>query len=391
MTTTAVSNNPRSEVTEAPANTGVTIRSLRKRFVDQHDGKEVFAVDDVDLTINEGEFCVLLGPSGCGKTTLLRCIAGLETPSSGKVTIDSLTVFDGQSVSLEPQDRPIGMVFQSYALWPHLDVMENVAFPLRARSKQERPSKQQIADNVQYVLDTMGIGGLAKRKISQLSGGQQQRVALARAVAAGNQVILFDEPLSNIDAKVRETLRRELRSMQRELGFTAIYVTHDQTEAMEMADVVAVLREGKVAQFGSPREIYHRPETRYVAEFIGTTSSIPVEGDVDKHAKVVKTDLGAFRVASGILEEDGTGPFTVVMKAQDWLIGGSTADLGVENQWTGIVESRHFMGSHTEFAVNLGERVVRVWGVDTLDLHTGDEVRVGIAAESARVVIDDVN
>lgn len=248
---------------------GVDIVGLRKTFR-APDGSTVAAVDDVTLHMPKGEFCVLLGPSGCGKTTLLRCLAGLEHPDEGQLTIDGRPVFGPKIRTVEPQDRPVGMVFQNYALWPNMNVADNVGFPLTTGPRDQRISKEQIRERVDEVLAIMGIASLGDRAIGQLSGGQQQRVALARAIVAGTDVVLFDEPLSNIDAKVREQLRHELRAMQQDLGFTAVYVTHDQAEAMELADQITVMRAGRVMQTGSARDVYDRPRSRYVAEFIGT-------------------------------------------------------------------------------------------------------------------------
>jgi iron(III) transport system ATP-binding protein len=370
---------------------GVEISGLRKHFKDPHTDAIVAAVDDVELRIPEGQFCVLLGPSGCGKTTLLRCIAGLESPSQGSIVVEGRTVFDGSRVNLEPQQRPIGMVFQNYALWPHMSVAGNVAFPLQAGPRSKRPSKEEIAARVQHVLEVMGIGGLGKRKIGQLSGGQQQRVALARAVAAGNKVVLFDEPLSNIDAKVREQLRRELRSMQRELGFTAVYVTHDQSEAMEMADVVAVMREGRVAQLGTPEEIYFHPKTRYVAQFIGSTNIVPVTAgmkDADA-AGSVSTDIGRFRTSRGHGLLGEVEKAVVISKAQHWWIGEAGTRREGSNGWVGTLAAVSFMGTHTEYTVDVNGIAIRVWGNGSFRGSIGDQVAVGVEPEFAEVVIDD--
>jgi iron(III) transport system ATP-binding protein len=377
---------------ELPVRThlGVEISGLRKHFHDPHSDAMVAAVDDVQLSIPEGQFCVLLGPSGCGKTTLLRCIAGLEQPSAGSIVVDGVTVFDGAKIDLEPQQRPIGMVFQNYALWPHMSVAANVAFPLQSGPRSRRLSKEEIADRVKHVLEVMGIGGLGKRRIGQLSGGQQQRVALARAVAAGNKVVLFDEPLSNIDAKVREQLRRELRTMQRELGFTAVYVTHDQAEAMEMADIVAVMREGRVAQLGTPEEIYFHPKTRYVAQFIGATNIVPLtdRNPVGLPAGAVATEIGAFTVAERP-GPDAAQKTVVISKAQHWWIATTAGTDAGANAWVGTLESTSFMGTHTEYAVLVNGHLVRVWGNGSFSGAIGDQVAVGVAPEHAEVVIDD--
>ena len=233
----------------------IQARHVSKRFEDVH------AVDDIDLTAKEGEFLVLLGPSGCGKTTLMRLIAGLERPTTGDILIDGSVVTD-----LPPRVRNIAMVFQSYALYPHLTVARNISFPLRAVGT----SKKEIRKKVEWAAGMFGIERLLDRKPRQLSGGERQRVALARAVVREPVAFLLDEPLSNLDAKLRNSARDELRRFQRELGTTTIYVTHDQAEAMGLGDRIAVLNQGKVRQIGTPQEIYHQPTDTFVATFMGS-------------------------------------------------------------------------------------------------------------------------
>ena len=249
----------------------VRVENLVKRYR-RRDGETVKAVDGISLTVHEGELVVLLGPSGCGKTTLLRCVAGLEQPDSGHVSVHGRTLFaDGGRVSVPVEKRQLSMVFQSYALWPHMTVFDNVAFPLRNR----RTPRAEIQRRVKRALEKVGVGDLVSSYPSQISGGQQQRVALARALVPNDGLILFDEPLSNVDARVRDELRFELLEMQREIGFSALYVTHDQSEAMAMADRIAVLGGGRIRQLAPPAEVYRRPASRYVANFVGTANEIP--------------------------------------------------------------------------------------------------------------------
>src|ERR671932_2538705 len=229
----------------------------------------VLAVDHVSLTIQEGQFATLLGPSGCGKTTTLNCVAGLEEPDGGRITVGEAVLTDmARRLVLPPERRNLGMVFQSYALWPHMTVYDNLAFGLKLKRVPAAEQRQRI----DQALELVGLTGMAGRYPFQMSGGQQQRVALARAVVAQPRVLLLDEPLSNLDAKVRQQARFWLRDFQKRLGITAVYVTHDQAEALAISDMVAVMSAGEVLQFAPPKEIYEQPASRFVAEFIGQTS-----------------------------------------------------------------------------------------------------------------------
>ncbi|RPI08203.1 MAG: ABC transporter ATP-binding protein, partial [Zetaproteobacteria bacterium] len=239
----------------------VVLENVRKVFTDpERPDRAVIAVDGVSLEVKEGELVTFLGPSGCGKTTALRIVAGFEPPTSGRVLIGGHDV-----THLPPHTRNTAMVFQSYAIFPHLSVAQNVAFGLEMRGL----SKSDIAAKVRQILELVELAGLDHRSPEQLSGGQQQRVALARAIVTEPRVLLFDEPLSNLDAKLREQMRGEVRKLQRRLGITSIYVTHDQAEAMALSDRIVVLEAGRVQQEGSPMEIYARPANRFVADFIG--------------------------------------------------------------------------------------------------------------------------
>ena len=245
------------------------IRNLTKRFGDFE------AVKNVSILVPDGAFLVLLGPSGCGKTTLLRMLAGLELPSKGQIVFDGQTVSDGNRAwSVDPAKRNSGLVFQSYALWPHMSVRGNVEWPLKVM----KMPKEQRAERVQEVLNLLDIGQLADRYPNEISGGQQQRVAIARTIAPKPSVLLFDEPLSNLDAKLRVEMRTELMRLHRATGATTVYVTHDQIEAMTMATHVAVMNQGRVQQFGAPADLIDHPETAFVATFVGTppNNMVPV-------------------------------------------------------------------------------------------------------------------
>lgn len=255
----------------------VTIKDLHKHFTSRDLVVTVprrGAINGLDLTIRDGEFFVLLGPSGCGKTTTLRCIAGLEEPSAGVISIGDQVVVDGdRAIFVQPHRREVGMMFQSYALWPHMTVFQNVAYPLR--HQRRNLGQKAVAEQVARSLAIVGLEGYEGRQPTQLSGGQQQRVALARALAAQPRLLLFDEPLSNLDAQLRARLRMDLRRVHDETGGTSIYVTHDQAEALALADRVAIMKFGQLEQLGRPREIFLSPASRFVAEFVGYENILP--------------------------------------------------------------------------------------------------------------------
>ncbi len=249
----------------------VSIQSMTMHF----DGKPpTKAVDDLDLEIEEGEFLVLLGPSGCGKTTTLRCLAGLETPSAGQISFGPTTVFDAERrVNLSPDKRNIGMVFQSYALWPHMTVRKNINYPLKARRIKEGLKGGWVEETAALV----DCGTLLDRYPAQLSGGQQQRVALARGLVARPDLVLFDEPLSNLDARLRDQVRAEIHELHGRLSFTAVFVTHDQSEALALGDRLAIMRHGRIEQYDTPEHVFERPATEYVAAFIGMSNRLVCE------------------------------------------------------------------------------------------------------------------
>jgi iron(III) transport system ATP-binding protein len=278
----------------------IEIRGLRKTYATR--GGRVAAVRGIDLDVPEHSFCVLLGPSGCGKTTVLRCVAGLERPEAGEIAIGERVVFSSAERRwVPPEERGVGMVFQSYAVWPHLSVWDNVAFPLRYG--RLRLGRDAIKQRVGGVLELLRLGDLGPRPGTALSGGQQQRVALARALALEPAVLLMDEPLSNLDAKLREELRVELKLLARRLGITTLYVTHDQTEALMLGDEVAVLDAGTIVQSGPPAELYTAPRHPFVASFLGNMNLLEgrLVAVVDGLA-TVETALGPLQAA---LERDG--------------------------------------------------------------------------------------
>ena len=315
---------------------GVGLEGISKHFAD------LTAVDNVSLEIEPGEFFSLLGPSGCGKTTLLRMVAGFEHPDSGSVSIGGVNVTDKS-----PQHRPTAMVFQNYALFPTMTVSENVAYGLEVR---KRP-KAEINQRVVEALERVHLAGMEQKPVTQLSGGQQQRVALARALAVQPDVLLFDEPLSNLDVALREQTRRELMLLQRQLGTTSIYVTHDQQEALALSDRIAVMRAGRLIQVGTPEGLYRNPETAFVAQFLGGSNIV--------------TDSKLATLLGGIGEEAGK-----VLSVRPEHLEFSK-DEGADFQ----VTSRQFLGAVTEWTLDAEGTSMRAWTDATLESIEGLKIK----------------
>jgi iron(III) transport system ATP-binding protein len=354
-----------------PASTPATLslERLSKRFRSP-EGTDVRAVDDVSLRLDGGSFVTLLGPSGCGKTTTLRMIAGFETPTTGRILLDGRDL-----ARLTPDRRGMGMVFQSYALFPHLTVFENVAFGVRLRGVRG----PELEANVARSLELVGLHGLGQRRPAELSGGQQQRVALARAMAIEPRVLLFDEPLSNLDAKLRVSLRSEIRRIQKQLGTTSVYVTHDQAEAMALSDVVVIMNAGRIEQTGAPDVVYRRPASRFVADFIGRANFLsgPVLGILGDEIDV--SLLGVpMRVPAGSGHQVGIDA-TVVVRPESIRVGSG--------ELRAIVRGSTFLGSFVEYELEAaaGQSLLAVdaeWV--SRGLHApGDEVAWSLARERA--------
>ena len=342
------------------------------------------AVDNVSFDIAEGEFVVLLGPSGCGKTTTLRLVAGLASPDEGRVLLGGKPVSDAAiGLFVRPERRDIGMVFQSYAIWPHMDVFENVAYPLRVRKR----GGAEIRQRVENVLALVGLAGEARRSAAQLSGGQMQRVALARALVFDPTLLLFDEPLSNLDLKLRERLRLELKELQRRTGLTSIYVTHDQAEAVELADRIIVMESGRVVQVGEPRALYRRPMTRFVAEFISSANIFPgrVLARLSEVCASVKTETGRELAAT----HDGTvatGDIVdVVIHPEDCLLGDG-ASVAPDGHHARIV-SRRYQGTSTRYTVDWAGAPFDVVALGSAaPLAEGAAVMLTVPRERARII-----
>ena len=314
----------------------VSIRQVTKAF-----GENV-VLKEFNETFQDGEFITLLGPSGCGKTTMLRMIAGFERPTSGEIYIGDVLV-SGDKVFLPPEKRGIGMVFQSYAVWPHMTVFENVAYPLRIAKK----SKAEIEEQVKEVLGVVHLSQYASRMPSQLSGGQQQRVALARALVAKPALLLLDEPLSNLDAKLRESMRFEIKEIQSRLGITVVYVTHDQTEAMAMSDRIILINRGEVQQVGSPEEIYNHPANPFVADFLGKVDFLSGEAEA---GKIELAGMGQCIPYQG----EKRGKVLLAVRPERITLSREKGDL------KGTLESQYYLGDVNDCRVQIGEQRVRV-------------------------------
>nr|WP_279587847.1 ABC transporter ATP-binding protein [Microbacterium ulmi] len=336
------------------------------------------------MDIHSGELVVLLGSSGCGKTTTLRCIAGLEQPTGGEVVAGGRVVSSSAGIVVPPEKRNFGMMFQSYAVWPHMSVFGNVAYPLKAR----KISKAQIEQRVGAVLDLVGIGHLRDEYPSQLSGGQQQRVALARCLVADPQVILFDEPLSNVDAKVREDLRAEILAMKTRIGFGGVYVTHDQEEALAIADRIAIMDAGRIVQIGTPREIYGRPNSLFVANFVGTINRLKGTVTITERGRVVvSTLLGDVVVTGdGIVERLIAGQDVWVVIRPEAIRLGDEA-LALENTWRGRIDQETFTGASGHVRVAVGDQSLRVRTDGGRQFDTGGDLAVGVAADRVRLLL----
>ena len=334
----------------------VNIQNVTKAFGDN------VVLREFSATFRDGEFITLLGPSGCGKTTMLRIIAGFEKPTRGEVYIDGILVSGGKTF-VPPEKRGIGMVFQSYAVWPHMNVFDNVAYPLTIR----HVSKAEIKASVERVLGIVHLSQYAERFPNQLSGGQQQRVALARALVAEPKLLLLDEPLSNLDAKLRESMRFEIKEIQRKLGITVVYVTHDQTEAMAMSDRIFLINRGDIQQCGTPQEIYNSPVNQFVADFLGNVDFFKGE------AKGGRITFPAMDGQSIPYDGPRTGKIDVAIRPENLFF----AEDGILH---GILETQYYLGDVDDCRVRVGEALVRVItnGYEHQNLKEGQPVRLGV-------------
>ncbi len=343
------------------------------------------ACDRVSFEVPEGRFFTLLGPSGCGKTTTLRCIAGLEQPDEGEIELSGVAVYSShRRVFVPPNRRDIGMVFQSYAIWPHMTVYDNIAFPLRAG--RVRPSEPEVRRRVREALVTARLGGLERRPATNLSGGQQQRLALARALVREPKLLLLDEPLSNLDAKLREQMRLELRALHRELRITTVYVTHDQMEALAMSNIVAVMHEGSIRQIGTPREIYERPADRFVANFIGSTNLLPGRLAEDASGGLRRVGTAHGPIMCVVPDDAPAGSDVLVSIRPEDVVVGTVAegDSGAAGEgWEAIVTQAVFLGESVDCRLTVGDLLLRARVHPSVRLRRGDHVRLTFRPERA--------
>jgi iron(III) transport system ATP-binding protein len=364
----------------------LSVKSLYTEYPGERD-QPIRATQDVSFEVPEGKLFTLLGPSGCGKTTTLRSIAGLERPKSGEIAVRGRLVYSSaQGIFVAPNRRDFGMVFQSYAIWPHMNVYQNAAFPLEVRGG--KLSRKEIAAKVMRVLRAVALDELADRAATKLSGGQQQRLALARALVMEPQLLLLDEPLSNLDAKLRERMRFELKRIQRELGLTTVYVTHDQTEALALSHMIAVMNQGRIVQIGTPRDIYERPCDRFVADFVGTTNFLDA-------VVVAAGGGGGYRVRSALGElkvqcaERLTANDAVVVSVRP-----EDVELSEQPQprtdgdsfYAGAVLAKAFLGDCLDFQVKIGDFILLARVHPSLRTPVGDKVYVRMRAEKCIAV-----
>ncbi|HEU5018395.1 MAG TPA: ABC transporter ATP-binding protein [Pseudolabrys sp.] len=355
---------------------GVTLKGITKSY----GGGGMAAVANLDLDIGDNQFVTLLGPSGCGKTTTLRLIAGYMAPDSGTIAVDGRLMSSKDTLVL-PEHRGMGMVFQNYAVWPHKTVFENVVFGLKLRKVPVAKAR----DLVHAALAQVNLSGYEDRLPSQLSGGQQQRVALARSLVVEPDILLLDEPLSNLDAKLREHMRSELKHLQRRTGITFIYVTHDQSEALALSDMVAVIHGGKLQQFGTPQEVYSRPANRIVADFMGSVNLLPGEVSTVRNGRGDIVIAGMLPTQAALpAGADRGSQIEVAVRPESVLLAAAGKD-GIRAE----VTDRTFLGNLNEYQVRLGQHMLRVQTHPKETFAVGDTVGLTVDPEAISVFVRD--
>ena len=352
---------------------GVKIEHVSKIYQDPKTGKDFYAVHDANIDIAPGEFICLLGPSGCGKTTILRMIAGFESPDEGEIYLGGEPIND-----LTPNKRDTAMVFQSYALLPHYNIFDNVAYGLKLRKMDEATIKQKVTN----ILGLVGLEGMENRMTNQLSGGQQQRVALARALVLEPGVLLFDEPLSNLDAKLRVDMRNEIRRIQQEAGITAVYVTHDQSEAMAISDQIIIMKKGVVDQIGTPHEVYYRPKDEFVADFIGESNFLRGKL-VEKDGASGVADIEGHKVEVADIAQHNVGDDVVLVLRPE------SAKLADEGVLRCQVTLSRFMGNYQNYQVMVGDTLIKITDFNPKNhkiYEVGDEAFVRFGPKDVHVL-----
>jgi iron(III) transport system ATP-binding protein len=359
----------------------ISVKNLYKKFPT---GKgELKAVNNTSFELSEGEFLSIVGPSGCGKTTTLRCIAGLERPDMGEIEVNGVVVYSfTNNYFLPPHRRKIGMVFQSYAIWPHMNVFDNTAFPLKVNRKFP---KKKIIEQTEKALTLVQLDKLKDRPATDLSGGQQQRLALARAIVGKPRLLLLDEPLSNLDTKLRSEMRAELKRVQQTLGITTVYVTHDQGEAISMADIMGVMNEGRIMQIDDPKKIYDNPANEFVADFIGSANLIPgkvAASERTGRTSIIETRYG--RILSSTSEKPGTKVF-VSIKPEDIELSARSSD-GESTEWMGTVEHVSFLGGFVDYQIYLNNLSLKARLHPSISFNKGDRVHIAIRPDRHSVI-----
>ena len=359
----------------------IQIKDLTKTY--QTEGKVVRALDNINLTIDANTIFTLLGPSGCGKTTLLRAIVGLENADEGEIIIGDEIVWSSEkNIFIPPEKRGLGMVFQTYAIWPHMNVFDNVGYPLQNQNLPKDEIKQRVAETLKLVQ----LEGFENRPATKLSGGQQQRVALARALVAKPKVILFDEPLSNLDAKLREDTRKELRSFLNGLGITAIYVTHDRIEALALSDVIAVMRAGKIVEKGAPKKIYFNPDSAFVADFIGRANLI--EGTItglDRNFATIRTPIGDIIGLNN--HHLPIGKEALICIRPEFIHLAHTQDeTQQKNLFQGVMDNLVFIGEAYEGDIKINNTLLTTTIEPTENIHAGSEIFISFAPQYCFII-----
>jgi iron(III) transport system ATP-binding protein len=360
----------------------IDVKGLTKTYGDAH----AKAVANVTFQVPTGTILTLLGPSGCGKTTSLRCVAGLETPSGGEIGLFGETVFSAsRNIFVRPGERQVGMIFQSYAIWPHMTVYQNVAYPLGGRGLSRSEIRARAYDAIKMV----SLEGFEDRPAPKLSGGQQQRVALARAIAGNPRILLLDEPLSNLDAKLREEMRVHIRTLQRKLGITSLYVTHDQVEALSISDSIAVMDRGNIIEIGTPRDIYLRPHSLFAAQFVGLTNVLPAKW-IERKDAMARLDTP---FASFLCRQEDAGSFTagsraiILIRPENVVLSFNPPDSAV-NVWTGRVASSTFLGDYVDCRIACGETMLRARVNPFTPVQDGAQVYLHVPPERCSIIAD---